>query len=56
MSVFITSTGHFLPGPPVDNDAIEDLLGYIHGKPSRLKRRILKSNGIQTRHLSLIHI
>lgn len=53
MSVFITSTGHFLPGPPVDNDAIEDLLGYIHGKPSRLKRRILKSNGIQTRHYAI---
>jgi 3-oxoacyl-[acyl-carrier-protein] synthase-3 len=53
MSVYINSTGHFLPGDPVDNDEIEDILGYIHGKPSRLKKRILKSNGIQTRHYAI---
>ena len=53
MEVFINSTGHYLPGSPVDNDAVEEILGYIHGKPSRLKRRILKSNGIQTRHYAI---
>ncbi len=53
MSVFVTSTGSFLPGPPLDNDAIEDILGLVHGKRSRLKRRILKANGIRTRHYAI---
>jgi 3-oxoacyl-[acyl-carrier-protein] synthase III len=53
MSAYITSTGAFLPGPPVDNDQIEDILGCVGGKPSRLKARILKSNGIQTRHFAI---
>ena len=50
---FITSTGRFLPGPPINNEQIEDVLGYVEGKPSRLKRRILKSNGITTRHYAI---
>jgi 3-oxoacyl-[acyl-carrier-protein] synthase-3 len=33
---FVTSTGSFLPGPPIDNTAIEEVLGCIEGKPSRL--------------------
>ena len=53
MSVYITSSGHFLPGPAISNDEIEPLLGQVHGKPSRLKRRILQSNGIQTRHYAI---
>ncbi len=53
MSVFITSSGHFLPGPPISNDQMEPLLGLVHGKPSRLKRRILQSNGIKTRHYAM---
>ncbi|MDN3558179.1 beta-ketoacyl-ACP synthase III [Halomonas maura] len=53
MSVYITSTGHHLPGEPVDNAHIEEVLGRVHGRPSRLKRRILKSNGIQTRHYAI---
>lgn len=53
MSVYITSTGHFLPGDPVDNEQMEARLGLVHGKPSRLKRRILQSNGIHTRHYAL---
>ena len=50
---FITSTGRFLPGPPINNEQIEEVLGYVEGKPSRLKRRILKSNGITTRHYAI---
>lgn len=50
---YVTSTGTFLPGEPVDNDSIEDKLGYVNGKPSKLKRRILLSNGIMTRHYAL---
>lgn len=53
MSVYINSTGHYLPGPPIDNDNIERILGLVHNKPSRLKNRILKSNGIKTRHYAI---
>jgi 3-oxoacyl-[acyl-carrier-protein] synthase-3 len=53
LSVYITSTGSFLPGPPIDNDEMEEILGLVDGKKSRLKRRILKANGIQTRHYAI---
>lgn len=53
MSVYITSCGHYLPGEPVDNERIEAVLGMVHGKPSRLKRRILQSNGIRQRHYAI---
>ncbi|MGH8168752.1 MAG: 3-oxoacyl-[acyl-carrier-protein] synthase III C-terminal domain-containing protein, partial [Woeseiaceae bacterium] len=51
--VYITAAGAYLPGEPVDNDRIENILGLIDGKPSRLKKRILRSNGIRTRHYAL---
>jgi len=51
--VYITALGKFLPGPPVANDEMEEHLGLIGGKPSRLKPRILKQNGIQSRHYSI---
>ncbi len=44
---FITSTGSYLPGPAVNNSEIEEILGFVSGKPSRLKKRILESNGIE---------
>jgi 3-oxoacyl-[acyl-carrier-protein] synthase-3 len=53
MSAYITSTGAFLPGPPIGNDQMEDILGCVDGKPSRLKPRILKANGIRTRHYAI---
>jgi len=53
MNVYITSTGAFLPGPPIDNDEMEEVLGCVDGKPSRLKSRILKANGIRTRHYAI---
>ena len=52
-TVYITSSGAFLPGPPISNDEMELVLGQIHGKPSRLKSRILKANGIQQRHYAM---
>ena len=53
MSVYLTSTGAFLPGPPIDNDEMESILGLVDGKKSRLKRRILKANGIVSRHYAI---
>ncbi len=53
MRAYVTSTGAFLPGPPVSNDEMEDILGLVHGKKSRLKRRILEANGITSRHYAM---
>jgi 3-oxoacyl-[acyl-carrier-protein] synthase III len=51
--VFLTRTGAFLPFAPVTNDSIEDVLGRIGGKPSRVGRLVLRSNGIETRHYAI---
>jgi 3-oxoacyl-[acyl-carrier-protein] synthase-3 len=51
--VYITALGKFLPGPPVSNEEMEEYLGMIGGKPSRLKSRILKQNGIHSRHYAI---
>jgi 3-oxoacyl-[acyl-carrier-protein] synthase-3 len=53
MQAFITSLGKFLPGDPVENDAMEEFLGTINGKASRVRNRILKQNGIQTRYYAI---
>jgi 3-oxoacyl-[acyl-carrier-protein] synthase III len=53
MNAYLTSTGTFLPGPPISNDEIEDVLGLVDGRRSRLKSRILKANGILTRHYAI---
>jgi 3-oxoacyl-[acyl-carrier-protein] synthase-3 len=50
---FITSLGKFLPGQPVENDAMEEFLGVVHGKVSRVRKRILRQNGIQTRYYAI---
>lgn len=51
--VYINALGTFLPGPPVPNDEIEEYLGRIHHKESRARQRILKQNGILTRHYAI---
>jgi 3-oxoacyl-[acyl-carrier-protein] synthase-3 len=53
LETFITALGKFLPGDPVDNDAMEDYLGKISGKTSRVRQRILGQNGIRTRHYAI---
>jgi len=51
--VYITSSGTFLPNEAISNEEIEDFLGRINGKGSRVKDRVLKQNGIKTRHFAL---
>jgi len=53
MNVYITSTGHFLPGEAISNDNMESILGLINQKPSRLRKKILESNGITSRHYAI---
>ncbi len=52
-TAYVTSLGKFLPNSPVANDEMELYLGMIGGKPSKLRRRILKQNGITSRHYAL---
>ncbi len=52
-NVYITGLGAYFPGEPIPNEEMEEFLGYVHGRPSRLRRRVLKSNGIQARHYAL---
>lgn len=51
--VYITRTASFLPLEPVDNDAMEGVLGMTNGKPSRTRKITLRSNGIKTRHYAI---
>ncbi len=49
MSCYITRTGSFLPGSPVENDQIETYLGKMMGE-SKIKKKILAANKITQRH------
>lgn len=51
--VFINELSSFLPNSPVKNDEMEYYLGLIEGKTSRVKRIVLKQNGINTRYYAL---
>ncbi len=51
--VFIVKMSAFLPGEPIGNDEIEDVLGMIGGKPSKAKKIVLKSNGIKSRYYAI---
>jgi len=50
---YITNVAAFLPGDPVSNDQLEPLLGFVGGRPSRARGPVLRSNGIQSRHLAI---
>lgn len=52
-AVYLTGFGKFFPGPPISNDEMEAYLGQIHGRASRLRKRILESNGIRSRHYGI---
>ena len=51
--VYINKTSSFLPFDPVSNDEMEGVLGMVGGKPSRARRVILRSNGIQSRYYAI---
>lgn len=53
MNAFITAVSSFLPGEPVNNDAIEKSLGKVGRVAARTRQIILASNGIQTRHYAI---
>jgi len=53
MEVYINDIAAFLPNEPVSNEEIEQVLGKIHNIPSRIKNRVLKSNGIEKRYYAI---
>jgi 3-oxoacyl-[acyl-carrier-protein] synthase III len=53
MSVYITNTGSFLPNEAVENDRIESVLGMVGGRPSRVRRLVLRNNGIKQRYYAI---
>jgi 3-oxoacyl-[acyl-carrier-protein] synthase-3 len=52
-SVYLTSAGSFLPGEPVDNDALDRFIVPLDATAERVKRKVLEENGIQTRHYAI---
>ncbi|WP_348768705.1 StlD/DarB family beta-ketosynthase [uncultured Bacteroides sp.] len=51
--VYISRLSSFLPNAPVDNDDMENILGYVGGHPSRIKKIILRQNQIKQRHYAM---
>lgn len=50
---FINCLSTFLPNDPIHNDEMEDFLGLIQEKHSRVKNIVLRQNGIATRYYAL---
>lgn len=53
MDAYITDLAVFLPNSPVGNEDMENVLGVVHGAPSRVKKIILRRNGIHTRYYAI---
>lgn len=51
--VYITDIASFLPNAPVGNEEMERILGQVGRRPSRARRLILRSNGIQQRYYAI---
>lgn len=52
--VRIVGTGHYLPGPPLNHEALRTLWRrFPDGLPERMEERLLEETGIETRHLAI---
>lgn len=51
--VFINRISSFLPNDPVENDEMEQFLGYVGDSPSRVRPIILRQNRIKRRYYAL---
>lgn len=52
-SAYITGLGSHLPGPPIANDEVADILGGADRVTARLRASIQQANGIRTRHYAM---
>lgn len=53
MPAYINRLSSFLPHAPIPSEDMERVLGQIGDRPSRVRRVILRSNGIKSRHYVL---
>lgn len=51
--MYINRIASYLPNKPISNDEMEDYIGMIGGKPSRVRSIVLRQNGIKTRYYGL---
>ena len=51
--VYITDMSAFLPNKPVSNEEMDKVLGVVEQVPTRIKKIILRSNDIKTRHYAI---
>lgn len=51
--VYISKLSTFLPNEPVMNDEMENILGYVGGHSSRIKKIILNQNQIKQRYYAI---
>ena len=52
-AVYITRSASCLPNAPVENDAVEAILGQVGPRPSRARRVVQRSNGIRRRYYAI---
>lgn len=52
-NIYINQVSSFLPNKPVGNEEMENYIGLIGGKPSRVRSIVLRQNGIKTRYYGL---
>lgn len=52
-SVYLIGSGSFFPGEPIDNDNIDKFIKPVNTKSDKMKRMILKDNGIKSRHYAI---
>lgn len=52
-SVYITEISSYFPNKKVENDEMEEFIGFINNKPSRVKSIVLRQNGIKGRYYAL---
>ena len=52
-NVYINKISSFLPNQPIANDEMEAVLGMVGEIPSRVRKMILRSNGIQQRYYAI---
>lgn len=52
-NVYIKSVSKFLPNKAVTNDQMENILGFVNGKPSRARSIVLRNNRIVQRFYAI---
>lgn len=52
-NAYINKVASFLPNAPINNEEMEDYIGLIGEKPSRVRSIVLRQDGIRTRYYAL---